>query len=103
MRRRVVQVHVGVCLQELGDLVGAMRGDVVDDAGSKPWGVADEVVEERHEVRQRRLRRRRPRRNEKGRRATRWDDPDLSMAWPSPATPTFTVSERDRHLPLLQA
>lgn len=33
----------------------------------------------------------------------RWDDPDLSIPWPSLATPTFTVSERDRHLPLFQA
>lgn len=33
----------------------------------------------------------------------RWDDPELAIHWPSPSTPIFTVAERDRHLPLLQA
>jgi dTDP-4-dehydrorhamnose 3,5-epimerase len=33
----------------------------------------------------------------------RWDDPDLAIAWPSGLTPTFTISARDRALPLLQS
>ena len=33
----------------------------------------------------------------------RWDDPDLAIAWPSDVAPTFTISRRDRALPLLQS
>jgi dTDP-4-dehydrorhamnose 3,5-epimerase len=33
----------------------------------------------------------------------RWDDPDLDIPWPADAAPEFTISARDRELPLLRS
>ena len=51
--RRVVQEHVGMSVEELLDVGGPMRGEVVDDAMQleRSWGLGDEIGEELDEVR----------------------------------------------------